>query len=99
MFRGATLWIPISDAFLFQAPLPTENVAAIGTMGGLKKELERLNALAWQADENTILSWLDTEGYPVDGSIDLDGQYSKADIPEHTQYSTESLAKFAFSMF
>ena len=27
------------------------------------------------------------------------GQYSKADIPEHTQYDTESLAKFAFSMF
>lgn len=99
LFRGATLWIPISDAFLFQAPLPTENVAAIGTIGGLKKELERLNALAWQADENAILSWLDTEGYPVDGSIDLDGQYSKADIPAHTQYSTESLAKFAFSMF
>ena len=24
---------------------------------------------------------------------------SKADIPEHTQYDTESLAKFAFSMF
>ena len=68
-------------------------------MGGLKKELERLNAIAWQADENTILSWLDTEGYPVDGSIDLDGQYSKADIPEYTQYSTESLAKLAFSMF
>ena len=26
-------------------------------------------------------------------------QYSKADIPEHTQYDTQSLAKFAFSMF
>ena len=28
-----------------------------------------------------------------------DGQVSKADIPEHTEYNTESLAKFAFSMF
>ena len=37
--------------------------------------------------------------YPVDGTIDSDGQYSKADIPEHTQYDTQSLAKFAFSVF
>ena len=47
----------------------------------------------------TILGWADTEGYPVDGTVDADGQYSKADIPEHTQYDTQSLAKFAFSMF
>ena len=26
-------------------------------------------------------------------------QYSKADIPEHTEYDTDSLAKFAFSLF
>ena len=50
-------------------------------------------------DEDTILGWADTEGYPVDGTVDSDGQYSKADIPEHTQYDTQSLAKFAFSMF
>ena len=67
--------------------------------GGLRKELEKLNQLAWQADEDTILGWADTEGYPVDGTVDSDGQYSKADIPEHTQYDTQSLAKFAFSMF
>ena len=56
-------------------------------MGGLRKELERLNQLAWQADEDTILGWADTEGYPVDGTVDSDGQYSKADIPEHTPVS------------
>ena len=33
------------------------------------------------------------------GRMHSDGQYSKADIPEHTQYDTQSLAKFAFSMF
>ena len=64
-----------------------------------QNELEKLNQLAWQADEDTILGWADTEGYPVDGTVDSDGQYSKADIPEHTQYDTQSLAKFAFSMF
>ena len=35
----------------------------------------------------------------MDGTIGPDGQVSKADIPEHTQYDTDSLAKFAFSMF
>ena len=35
----------------------------------------------------------------MDGAIGPGGQYSKADIPEHTQYDTQSLAKFAFSMF
>ena len=65
----------------------------------LRKELEKLNHLAWQADEDTILGWADTEGYPVDGTLAPDGQYSKADIPEHTRYDTQSLAKFAFSMF
>ena len=99
LFRGATWWLPLPDAFFFQAPLPTDDTAAIGTVGGLRKELEKLNQLAWQADEDTILDWADTEGYPADGTVGPDGQYSKADIPEHTQYDTQSLAKFAFSMF
>ena len=99
LFRGATWWLPLPDAFFFQAPLPTDDQAMIATLGGLRKELEKLNQLAWQADEDTILHWADTEGYPADGTIDTDGQYSKADIPEHTEYDTESLAKFAYSMF
>ena len=98
LFRGATWWLPLADAFFFQAPLPTDDLAMIGTVGGLRKGLEKLNQLAWQADEDTILTWADTEGYPVDGAIGPEGQYSKADIPEHTQYDTQSLAKFAFSM-
>ena len=99
LFRGAAWWLPISDSFLFQAPLPTGDQAMIATLGGLRKELERLNGMAWQADEDTILCWSETEGYSVDGTVGPDGQYSKADIPEHTQYDTESLAKFAFSLF
>ena len=35
----------------------------------------------------------------MDGTVDSNGEYSKADIEEHTQYDTDSLAKFAFSMF
>ena len=99
LFSGATWWLPLADSFLFQALLLTDDQAVIATLGGLRKELEKLNQLAWQADEDTILGWADTEGYPVDGTIDADGRYSKADIPEHTPYDTQSLAKFAFSMF
>ena len=99
LFRGTTWWLPLTDSFMFRGPLPTDDPAAIGTVGGLRKELEKLNQLAWQADEETILSWAETEGYPVDGMVGPDGQYSKADIPEHTRYDPQSLAKFAFSMF
>ena len=60
---------------------------------------EGTSQLAWQADEDTILTWADTEGYPVDGAIGPEEQYSKADIPEYTQYDTQSLAKFAFFIF
>ena len=73
LFRGATWWLPLADAFFFQAPLPTDDQAMIATLGGLRKELEKLNQLAWQADEDTILTWADTEGYPVDGAIGPEG--------------------------
>lgn len=99
LFRGAALWLPLPDAFCFQAPLPAGDTAVIGTAGGLRKELEKLNELAWQADEDAILGWTETEGYPADGAVGADGQYSKAGIPEHTQYDSQSLAKFAFSLF
>lgn len=99
LFLGTTWWLPLADAFLFQAPLPTGDTATIGTVGGLRKELEKINQMAWQADESTIFSWDETEGYSVDGTVGLNGQYSKADIPEHTRYDTQSLAKFAFSIF
>ena len=99
LFRGATWWLPLADAFFFQAPLPTDNTAVISTVGGLRKELEKLNQMAWQADGDTICSWLQTEGYPTDGEVGPDGILTKAGIQEHTQYDTQSLAKFAFSVF
>ena len=40
LFRGATWWLPLSDNFLFQGSLPTDDTAAIATLGGLRKELE-----------------------------------------------------------
>lgn len=99
LFRGATWWLPLSDAIMFQGPMPNNNPATFSTTGGLRKELEWLNQLAWQADEDTVLRWSETEGYPTDGIIPASGEISKADIKEHTQYDTQSLAKFPFSMF
>ena len=99
LFRGAAWWLPLSDAMMFQGPMPNNNMTIFSTTGGLRKELEWLNQLAWQADEDTILLWSETEGYPTDGIIPPDGKISKADIREHTQYNTQSLAKFAFSIF
>ena len=99
LFHGATWWIPLSDLIMFHGPVPNGNTAVFSTVGALRKELERLNELAWQADEDTILSWSETEGYPTDGIIPAHGKISRADIQEHTQFDTQSLAKFAFSMF
>ena len=55
LLRGATWWLPLTDSFLFQGPLPTDDQTMIATLVGLRKELEKLNHLAWQADEDTIL--------------------------------------------
>ena len=99
LFRGAACYLPLSESFMFQWPMPTNDNAIIATLGGLQKELEKLNALAWQADESTILIWSDTQGYPIDTTIDANGHCTQKDIKEHTQYDTQSLAKFSFSIF
>lgn len=99
LFRGATWWIPLADSFLFQGPLPTGQQTIIGTIGGLRNELEKLNSWAWQADEDTIRKWSQTEGYPVDGEVGPDGVFVKSETGENIAYDTESLAKFAFSLF
>ena len=99
LFRGATLWLPFPDSFLFLAPSPTGKQARIATTAGLRKKLGKLNVLAWQADESTICGWSQTEGYPVDGDMGEDGILTRTDISENTQYDTQLLAKFAFSIF
>lgn len=99
LLRGATWWLPLPGSFMFQAPLPTGDQAMIATTGALRKELEKLNAIAWQADEGTIQSWRLTEGYPAEEMVRADKLRSQADIPAQTQYDTQSLAKFAFSIF
>lgn len=99
LFRNVTRWVPLPDCFMIAVPLPNGERATIGTVAGLRKELERLNAMAWQADEETIYSWCETEGYPADGEPVQDGIRVKSIIPENTEYDTQSLAKFCYSIF
>lgn len=98
LFAWATWWLPIEEGFWFNGPLPTNDSAVIATTGGLKAELDKANELGWKAAEEAILSWRDTEGYPVDAQIPKKGLLGRLHIKEHIQYNTESLAKFTFSI-
>ncbi len=97
LFRGTSCWLPLADSFMFQGPMPTGDQTMIATTAGLRRELERLNQMAWQADEDTVFRWEQTEGYPTDGTVGADGVITMG--AEYIQYSTQSLAKYAFSLF
>ncbi len=97
LLRGAVWWLPLTDSFMFRGPLPNNNQALIATTGALRLELEKLNEMAWQADEEEICRWRLTEGYPVDSEMGADG--TVAVKAEHTEYDVQSLAKFSFSIF
>lgn len=84
---------------MFRGPPPNNRSVVISTTDVLRKELELLNQMAWQADEDTILRWGETDGYPTDGVYGPAGKINTASIQEHTEYDTQSLAKFSFSLF
>ena len=86
LFQGATCWLPLADCFSFKATMPDGETAVVGTLPGLKTELNRINELGWQADEQTILGWAETEGYPA------------VEAEQEQAYETASLAKYAFSL-
>ena len=52
---GGNLVASTNRQLSFPIHLPTDDQTMIATLGGLRKELEKLNHLAWQADEDTIL--------------------------------------------
>ena len=88
-------WLPIADEFMWKGYLPTGHERVVGTVGMLEWELEQINSIEWKADEQTILSWTDNEGYPDDAYYT--GQ--KVQMEQmHTEYDTLSLAKFAYSI-
>lgn len=95
MFAGVCHWIPIKDNFMFNYVLANGKEASIGTVAGLRYELEQINRAGWNVDEKTILSWFTTEGYPTDAEL-KNGKYTINKTRD--VYDTESLAKFAFSI-
>lgn len=97
LFRSVMVWVPITKStMVFRGPMPTGNEVMIGTLGALEQELEHINEICWLAKEETILSWTETEGYPAKTLKDVE---TGTEDGKKETYSTESLAKFAFSIF
>lgn len=96
LFNNVCHYVPIADRLVFKYPLPDGRESMLSTVACLKYELEKINEAAWKADEATILDWVNTEGYPAEGQIGGNGLLRL--LPKRKVYSTESLAKFAFSI-
>ena len=95
LFDSDGWWLPIRDSFMFRGYLPPGDERGFATVGMLRDELVQINAWEWKADEETILGWCETEGYPTDA---LYGKGKIQRIAENRKYPTVSLAKFAFSI-
>lgn len=97
LLRGAEWWLPLPDTIFFEAPRPGGDKGKMASLALLRWELEQINQLAWQAEEETILAWSRTEGYPTDWEMGENGRFRMGQV--HEVYGTETLAKFAYSIF
>ena len=95
LFESDGWWLPIRDSLMFRGYLPTGDERAFATVGMLKAELEQINSWEWKADDEIIRTWSRMEGYPTDA---LYGNGKIQRVAENNEYSTVSLAKFAFSI-
>ncbi len=96
LFSDVYHYVPIEDRLVFKYPLPNGQESMLSTVACLKYELAKINEAGWRADEDTILDWVNKEGYPAEGQIGGSGLLQF--LPRRKVYSTESLAKFAFSI-
>jgi len=96
LFSGVCYYVPIEDRLVFKYPLHNGQESMLSTVACLKYELTKINEACWQADEVAIRDWVNTEGYPAEGQIGGNGLLRL--LPKRKVYSTESLAKFAFSI-
>lgn len=96
LFDGNGWWIPIKDHVMFQYVLPNGEESMLATSALLLTELQRYNSFAWNADRDTIVSWREKEGYPVEAVYRPRTGIHMQNA--HECYNTESLAKFAFSI-
>ena len=84
LLKGASWWLPVQTPIMLRGEVPTGDVVTIASAGALLIELLRINELGWKADEEEVLGWYESEG--------------RMD-PDAKRYSTESLAKYAYSVF
>jgi hypothetical protein len=84
LLKGASWWLPVQTPIMLRGEVPTGDVVTIASTGALIMELLRINELGWKADEEEVISWLGMEGKLAEGA---------------KRYSTESLAKYAYSVF
>lgn len=83
--NGIEMWVPFEECMSFGYMFPTGKDANMSTVGQLEADLQYINKMRWNADEETILSWLD---------IDAASDESDEDILDF-----DALSKFAYSMF
>ena len=101
LFMGASHWIPLDYPFVIGARTPMGREIVLSSTGALLRELEYINTLGWNADEKTIFEWNETEGY-ISGDTkteQLSDKFKAFSQTEGGTYDTESLAKYAFSVF
>lgn len=94
------LWLPLEHSYMFSFVDPRNIEATFATISFLENELNELNDKTWKADERTILSWRNDEYYnPVkEKNHFLKYLFSKKKGNKTPIYSTESLAKCAYSI-
>jgi len=84
LLKGASWWLPVQTPIMLRGEVPSGDVVTIASTGALMLELLRINELGWKADEEEVIGWLGSEGKMAEGA---------------KRYSTESLAKYAYSAF
>lgn len=96
LFKGAEWWLPLEQPLMLGGQNPVGDQIVIASSGALLLELLRINELGWKADEDAVLNWEKTEGYPANATVES-GELSE--MIEHTAFSTVSLARYAYSQF
>ena len=84
LLKGATWYLPVQTPIMLRGQIPSGDTAVISSCGALMLELLRINELGWKADEEEVIGRAQTEGRMA---------------PDAKRYSTESLAKHAYSVF
>lgn len=82
----AEWFIPVEGYYNFNIQVPDGRELTLSTVELLLACLDALNEMTWNASEEEIYTWRETEGYAVDST-------------QGSSHDLESLAKFCFSIY